>query len=127
MIKLVSLMNRKPGLSREEFIAYYEAHHRLIGEKVLAGYACRYIRRYTTAVGEGMESDPDVVMEIWFPDQLAYDSFFAAIAAPGQMAEIVADEERLFDRGKMRFFLVEECESDLPAPTITRGESPHST
>jgi len=39
MIKLVTLLSKKPGMSREAFIAHYETHHRLIGEKYLKGYA----------------------------------------------------------------------------------------
>ena len=35
MIKLVTLLSKKPGMSREAFIAHYETHHRLIGEKYL--------------------------------------------------------------------------------------------
>jgi len=127
MIKLVLLMNRKPGLSREEFITYYEENHRLIGEKVLSGYACRYVRRYPTPTGEPNEADPDVIMEIWFPDMATHDACFAALSHPEQMAEIVADEEQLFDRGRMRAYLVEEHESYLPAPVPTRGESLRST
>lgn len=126
MIKLVMLMKRKPGLSREEFIAHYEGHHRLIGEKVLSGYACRYVRRYPTPVEEPNADDPDVIMEIWFQDRAIHDLCFNAMADPEQMAEIVADEERLFDRGRMRSYMVEEHESYLPAPVLTRGESPRS-
>ena len=115
MIKLVTLMRRKPGLSKADFIAYYEAHHRLIGEKVLAGYASRYVRRYLEASHDkGRPDDPDVVMEIWFPDQAAYDACFARMAQPALREDISADEDRLFDRGAMRSFIVRECESVLP-------------
>lgn len=127
MIKLVLLMNRKPGLSREQFITHYEENHRLIGEKVLSGYACRYVRRYPTRVGEPHDTDPDVIMEIWFQDMAAHDACFAAMADPELMAEIVADEDRLFDRGRMCSYFVEEHESYLPAPILTRGEPLRST
>jgi hypothetical protein len=113
MIKLVSLFHRRPGMTKEEFIAYYEQYHRKIGEKVLGGYATRYVRRYLTSAAEVTEDDPDVLMEIWFPDRATHDACFAAIAEPDQMAEILADEERLFDRSRMRSFTVEEYESDM--------------
>ena len=32
MIKVVTLLTRKPGMSREAFIEHYETHHRKIGE-----------------------------------------------------------------------------------------------
>ena len=46
MIKVITTLKKKAGLSTEDFRAYYETHHRLIGEKYLAGYATRYVRRY---------------------------------------------------------------------------------
>ena len=41
------------------------------------------------------------------------EAFMAAVSEPQVMAEIVADEETLFDRERNRFFLVEERESEL--------------
>ena len=46
MVKIVTLLTRKPGMSREEFIDHYETHHRKIGEKYLGGFASKYQRRY---------------------------------------------------------------------------------
>ena len=28
MIKLITLLKRRPGMSKQDFIAYYEQHHR---------------------------------------------------------------------------------------------------
>ena len=42
MIKVVTLLTRKPGMSREAFIEHYETHHRKIGEKYLSGFAVKY-------------------------------------------------------------------------------------
>ena len=47
------------------------------------------------------------------------------MADPAIAAEIVEDEERLFDRSRIRSYWVEECESVLPA--VTRDASPRST
>ena len=117
MIMLVTFLTRRPGMSVADFRAYYEANHRIIGEKVLGGYACHYIRRFTDpADGMAREGDPDVVMEIWFPDRATYDACFANIARPEVIAEIVEDEERLFDRSKLRSYIVTEYESDMPEP-----------
>lgn len=118
MIKMVTLLKRRAGMSREAFIEYYENHHRLIGERVLRGHAQRYVRRYLQPMppplgGEIPEPEHDVVMEIWFADQAAMDAAMAAITAPAMAAEIAADEERLFDRSKLRSFTVVEHESDM--------------
>ena len=45
MIKLVTLLTKRPGMAREAFIEHYETHHKKIGEKYLAGYAVKYQRR----------------------------------------------------------------------------------
>jgi hypothetical protein len=111
-VTLITLLKRRAGMSKADFIAYYEDHHSRIGEKVLRGYATRYVRRYLhPADGVDLEHDADVVMEIDFPDQATHDACFAAMADPAAMAEIVADEERLFDRSRIRTFSVEERSS----------------
>ena len=35
MIKLVTLLTKRSGMSREAFIEHYETHHKKIGEKYL--------------------------------------------------------------------------------------------
>lgn len=118
MLKTLTLLKRRPDIDRAEFIRRYETGHRLIGEKVLRGHAQRYVRRYLNPVpnpvtGEVEEPAHDVVMEMWFADEAAYQGFLQAISDPVVMAEIVADEETLFDRAHNRFFLLEEHESSL--------------
>lgn len=118
MLKFVTLLKRRPGMSRAEFIDYYERHHASIGVKYLRGHAHRYLRRYVQPMpnpvtGALDEPDHDVVMEIWFADRAAFDTAMARLAEPAVAAEIAADEERLFDRAKHRHFFVEEHESAL--------------
>ena len=118
MVKLITLLKRKAGMSREDFIAYYENNHRVIGEKYLRAHACRYVRRYLQPLphpmtGEIIEPDYDVLMEIWFPNEAALNATMAVLTAPAAAAEIAADEEKLFDRPKMRMFTVQEFESEL--------------
>lgn len=116
-ITLVTLLKRRSGMSKADFISYYETHHRRIGEEVLGGYATRYIRRFLHPTdGYDRDIDYDVVMEIDFPDQARMDACFAAIAEPTTMARIVADEEQLFDRARNRTFTVEAHASSLPPP-----------
>jgi hypothetical protein len=113
-ITIITLLKRRAGMSKAEFIAYYETHHRRIGEKVLTGYATRYVRRFLhPSDGEDCHEDVDVVMEIDFPDPATRDACFAAMDDPAIMAEIIADEERLFDRSRIRTFSVEEHASVL--------------
>jgi EthD domain len=114
-VTLITLLKRREGMSKADFIAYYEAHHRKIGEQVLGGYATRYVRRFLhPSDGEDHACDADVVLEIDFPDAATRDACFAAMGDPAVMEMIVADEEKLFDRSRIRTFSVEESVSDLP-------------
>ena len=119
MIKVVTLLTRKPGMSREAFIEHYETHHRKIGEKYLSGFAVKYQRRYLQSIGfkgqEGATLPFDVLMEIWYPDQDTLDAALAVLSTDEAQAEIIADEERLFDRDLIRSYTVEEYESEMPA------------
>ena len=119
MIKVVTLLTRKPGMSREAFIEHYETHHRKIGEKYLSGFAVKYQRRYLQSAGfrgqEGATLPFDVLMEIWYPDQDTLNGALAVLSTDEAQAEIIADEERLFDRDLIRSYTVEEYESEMPA------------
>ncbi|NLR72016.1 EthD domain-containing protein [Novosphingobium sp. ERN07] len=114
-VTVLTLLKRREGMTKADFIAYYESRHRLIGEKVLSGWATRYVRRHLHPLdGQTLDHDYDVVLEIDFPDQQTCDACFAAMASPAVMNEIVADEERLFDRTRMRTYRIEEHASVLP-------------
>lgn len=123
MMKLVFLLNRRPDISPQQFMDYYENKHSKIGEMLFGGKAVRYVRRYLKrAPGplSGPESEPihDAIMELWFPDE---ESCLAALAYAGtpEIAQLVAeDEEHLFDRASIRGYVVEECESTLPAAAV---------
>lgn len=114
-ITIVTLLKRREGMSKDDFIAYYESSHRIIGEKVLAGYGTRYVRRFLHPLdGQDQDYDLDVLTEIEFPDQATCDAFFASLDDPATRQEITLDEEKLFDRTRIRAFAVEERESTLP-------------
>lgn len=114
-VTVLTLLKRRESMSKADFIAYYETHHRLIGEKVLSGWATRYVRRHLHPQdGADLDHDFDVVLEIDFPDQQTCDACFAAMADSAIIGEIVEDEERLFDRARMRTYRVEERASALP-------------
>jgi len=87
----------------------------VIGEKYPTGFASRYVRRFREpADGRSSEENEfDVILEIWYADREAFERCSANLGRPEVRAEIVADEEQLFDRTRSRFFLVEEHESDM--------------
>lgn len=114
-VTVITLLKRRPGMSVEEFRAYYESNHRVIGEKVLSGHATRYVRRFISPMdGVDQAVDYDVVMEIDFPSEIARDACFAALGEASIAAMIAEDEEKLFDRSRIRAFTVTESESMMP-------------
>jgi EthD domain len=115
-VTVITLLKRREGMSKADFIAYYETSHRVIGERVLGGYATRYVRRFLYPMdGEDQHGDADVVMEIDFPDAATRDACFAALGDAETMAMIAEDEAKLFDRERIRTFSVEESVSAMPA------------
>ena len=120
MLKVVTFLKRREGLTREEFRKYYEDHHAPFGVKLLLPEVRRYFRRYVTPMvhpvtGETEAGfDYDVVMETWFDDQASFERAMARLASPKISAEIVEDEERLFDRSRIQSVIVDEVETELP-------------
>ncbi len=117
-VTVLTLLKRRPDMSKADFIAYYETHHRLIGEKVLGPWAIRYERKHLHPMdGTDVENEFDVAMEIEFADEAAMAACFTALAEPETRREITEDEERLFDRPRMRVYRVERHVSDMPNGT----------
>jgi hypothetical protein len=107
-------------MSREAFRAYYEANHRLIGEKYLAGLAVKYKRRYLSEMADPISAGVvpagyDVQLEIWYPDRQTFDAANRLFAQPEVAAEIAADEQQLFDRSASLFYTLDEVQSQLPS------------
>ena len=117
MIKFIMPLHRKAGMSPDEFRSYYETFHRVIGEKYLNGFVSKYIRRYPEPLpdrqGKIAEPDFDVLLEIWYPDASAQAACAKHLSTPAIAAEIAEDEKQLFDRSRMRGYIVTEHESQF--------------
>jgi hypothetical protein len=117
IFKLLIFLKRRPGMSLEAFRDYYENVHARLGEKYAAGLR-RYVRRYVeplphAATGAPAEMSFDVITELWFDDRAVFEKV-AQFAPRGELpAEVLADEERLFDRSKTRYATVIELDSGL--------------
>ena len=55
----------------------------------------------------------DVITTLVFENRAAYETAFAALKRPEIAARISADEERLFDRGNITAYIVDDYASDL--------------
>jgi hypothetical protein len=113
MVKMVFLLKRHPGMSREDFLKYYENHHARLGEKYVPN-AVRYVRRFLDPLpGAPPEMQYDVLTELWFANQAEMDKALKLLADPKIHAEIQADEEVLFDRPAMLAYVITERDSKM--------------
>lgn len=118
MIKNIALLKRKEGLTRDQFIEYYETKHAPLILTLMPGIE-RYVRNFLSDEGNRYvfpnagPIDFDVVTEIWLKDRAAYDLFAAEAAKPEVMAAISADEANFLDSSYTRMFVVEECASPI--------------
>ena len=106
MIKSISLIRRKPGITHEEFKRHYEDVHVLLALQCLPGLK-RYIRNYVASEALGCSADFDVMSEFWYAsadDVKASLSFYRS-----QAGQVLRDDEELFmDRTSIRAWLVSE-------------------
>lgn len=117
MFKCIALLRKRPDLSREAFIDYYEKRHSVLMQQLLPGIT-DYRRNYVDCEGAfvfpgAQPLDFDVVTELRFADRAAYDRFIAKAAEPDIANRIAEDEENLFDRSATRMFVVEESASPV--------------
>lgn len=116
-VKLIALLKRKPGLSMEDFIAYYEEKHAPLVLRIvpfIMDYRRNYVQHESAiAAMDGQPGDCDVITEAWFETQADFDKFMAEGAKPENRALIVTDELNFLDRSSIRMFLVDERESSI--------------
>ena len=120
MIKVVTCIKRKPGMSVEDFQSYWRERHpeavvRLPG-----------IRRYTqshTRLAGYRKAEPvfDGIAEVWFDDGRALH----ALGGSPEMAAVEADETRFIDRPATRVIATDEHivkDESVPAGTAKNVE-----
>lgn len=112
MFKCIALLKRKPKLSHEAFVDYYETKHAPLIRRLLPGIV-DYRRNYVDIDGaflfpDAAPIDFDVITEIWLDDKVAYDRFLAVAAQEDVAQQIARDEENFLDRGRSRMLVVEE-------------------
>ena len=109
-------MKRKPGMTMDEFKAYYEDHHVPLINRLLphaTDYRRNFVEPAQHAAGhmaEGRSSDHlfDVMTELTYPSEEMYQKTLDALADPETGGIIAADEAKFFDRLSMRSFRVDK-------------------
>lgn len=120
--KILIFLKRRPGMTIAEFRRYYEEVHAKLCAKYATG-ARRYLRRYVEPMPQPLtgatdEMDFDVITELWFDDRAIFDAVIKYAAQGKLPPDVLADEERLFDRTRSRFATVIETETDLSVATV---------
>ena len=94
-IKVIAMLARKPGLSETDFVDYYENRHAPLILSIapqIRDYRRNYLRREGAILATGARPpDFDVVTELWFDDQEAFD---AAMVGVHRSRECCADRAR---------------------------------
>ena len=107
MIKRVSLVRRREGMSRDEFVAHWMGPHAEIVKQLpgLRGLRFGVVQRWTPE-----DAAWDGVGELWFDSVEAADAAFAT----EPYASMLGDDRKLF-LGGMQSCIVEE-HTALPPP-----------
>jgi len=101
MTKLIAFLKSSPRLSREQVIEYYETRHVPLICSIMPGIL-DYRRNFLSEpVGEF-----DIVTEVTFADQAAFDTAMAAATAA--MDKIAEDESNFLDNSVTKLVLADE-------------------
>jgi uncharacterized protein (TIGR02118 family) len=111
-VKVIAMLARRPDLTEREFVTYYETRHApliLAIAPQIRDYRRNYLHRDGAILAAGArQPDFDVVTELWFDDQAAFDAAMQALTDPVNAARIARDEENVFDRSRTMFFVATE-------------------
>ena len=111
MIRLLCLLKRKPGMSIEEFEAYWrDRHGPLVASTRSGSHVLRYLQHPRADHADGM-GDWDGVTEQWFASSA---EFFASLAEE-DYALIDADTHKFLDVANLQYILTAE-------PRVVMGE-----
>jgi hypothetical protein len=118
MIKMVTLMRKREGMTREELIDYYENKHvplsmELFPQIVKMTRNFPVTDNFHYVSSAAMPKVPyDVVTEHWFADQSSYDKMMADFAGDPDKFQRLSDDEGMFcDKDSVLMFMVDERET----------------
>lgn len=133
MFKQLCFFRKRPDMTMDEFMDYYENQHSQLAKK--AGLkpalpnAQRYVRRYlkpekNPVTGQVIDPGYDCLMEIWWNSREDYERSFAIISDPERLPAVMADEARLFaSHNNPVCSVIEEYDSPMgPEGQATRVE-----
>ena len=119
MVKLMYLLRRRPGMSREEFREYWEHRHAVTGGARRAAIrSVRYVQNHRIdtplddlwRTGRSQEEPFDGVVESWFESIDALQDATSSAAGRAALVAALEDEARFIDLERSMIFMVEEVE-----------------
>ncbi len=136
MFKQICLFKKRPDMSMEEFMDYYENQHSQLSQKMGRSpsipNAVRYVRRYLTpeqnpVTGEVHDPGYHCLMEIWWNSREDFENSQRLIASAERIDSIREDEARFFASHANPIYSVEEYDSPMgPNGEATRVEVTHA-
>jgi hypothetical protein len=133
MFKQLCFFRKRPDMTMEEFMDYYENQHSQLAQKMglkpAIPNATRYVRRYlrpekNPVTGEVHDSGYDCLMEIWWNSREDFEASQRLIASPERLPHTMADERNLFaSHANPICSIIEESDSPMgPNGEKTRVE-----
>lgn len=111
-VKAFAFLTAKPGMSRADYVDYYETWHTKLTLRLMTGVLD--YRRNHVMEGEHFGEAPgfSTVTEFWFKDRESFDATMGMLADPETARLLAEDEAKVFDGTKTQMFLVEEFGPD---------------
>lgn len=107
MFKVFGYLTKRPDLSSDDFLDYYENHHVplvLSHAPMPEVYKRNYLVRGDTANLESATVEFDVVTELAWEDRAGFENWITALGVPA----IAEDEGRFLDRSKTKAYVIVE-------------------
>ncbi len=105
MIKVISLVYRKKGISNKQFLSYWLDKHGPLAVEHIPG-VLHYTQNHPV-IGPGTEDDADGITEMWFEDMDAYNDYIEWRDSDAAQA-MKESEEKFLDEPQTRRYVVEE-------------------
>ena len=102
-VKLLGFLTKRSGLSREEFVEWYEANHVPMILEETPGLV-DYRRNFLPETIAGV----DVITELTYRDRAAFDHAMALAVQPPASERIAQDQDFLFESDGVKIVLVDE-------------------
>ena len=102
-VKLLAFLRKRADLPRDQFVAWYEANHVPMIREVTPGLV-DYRRNFLPETVGGA----DVITELTYADQAAFDHAMALAAQSPAAERIAADQDFLFEPDGIRILVVEK-------------------